>query len=71
MDKNCRKCNGTGYLPHLSRVDGGRCWACVTVRPAADPADDEAYAQILAELRLPRAERKALRAAREANKEEK
>jgi hypothetical protein len=26
--KACRNCQGTGYLPHFSRIDGGKCWAC-------------------------------------------
>jgi len=41
----CRKCGGTGYLPHLARVDHGRCWACLPAAPtptAATLADDEA-----------------------------
>ena len=26
--KTCYKCEGTGYLSHLTHVDEGRCWKC-------------------------------------------
>lgn len=34
----CPKCQGTGYLRHFARIDGGKCWACT------DKADTS-YAQ--------------------------
>ncbi len=44
----CRKCGGTGFLPHFARTDAGRCWACTGLATAPTPellADDELYRQ--------------------------
>ena len=61
--KPCRKCGGTGYLPHFARTDAGRCWSCnkVEARPLTD--DDIAYQAMLAHRASPegRAEARAAR----------
>lgn len=68
--KICRKCNGTGYLPHFARTDAGKCWACTDRVVALTPeqvADDAAYAVemgfglSLADLAARRRERRAAR----------
>lgn len=64
----CRKCGGTGYLPHFARTDAGRCWACTGLAvPLTDEqrSDDAAYAAEMG-LGLTLAERAALRQARRA-----
>lgn len=64
--KTCRKCGGSGYLPHFARIDAGRCWACTGLAAPLSAevlADDEAY---LAELAATREAARLRRAARRA-----
>lgn len=68
MTNTCTKCNGTGYLAHFARTDGGRCWACQGLaKPltAEQIADDEAYALEMG-FGLTMADRAELRRARRA-----
>lgn len=66
-ENKCRKCGGSGYIPSLARVDGGRCWSCNNERvPTAEQvADDEAYREEMG-LTLTLEERQARRRARKA-----
>lgn len=65
---NCRKCNGTGYLPHFARTDGGKCWACTdkadtsytrNIPTLTDAEAAERWAAHVAEVKARRKARKA------------
>jgi DnaJ-class molecular chaperone len=43
----CRKCNGTGFLPHFAHSDHGRCWACQGVADTSYTKTAEAEARTM------------------------
>lgn len=68
--RKCRKCNGTGFLPHFAHSDQGKCWACTGRADTSYTATVEAEARTLTEADLAArwealcAERQATRRAR-------